>query len=60
MIYLIKNCSIDTKQCLCYYKSMDHESYQHNQSLAKFNLSFEYDKSWGEAKKAIKARATAE
>lgn len=32
------------------------ESHKHNQSLANFHLSFEYDKTWHEARKAVKAR----
>ena len=30
------------------------------QSLAKFHLSFEHNITWGDAKKATKARTTAE
>lgn len=35
---------------------MINESHLHIQSLEKFPLAFEYDKSWHEAKKSIKAR----
>lgn len=32
------------------------ESHKEIHSLASFNLSFEYDKTWHEARKAVKAR----
>lgn len=39
---------------------MIHKSDQHLESLAKFHISFEHDKTWSEAKKAIKDRSVIE
>lgn len=39
---------------------MDNESHKQNQSLAKFHLAFEYDKTWQEAKKAVKSRVASQ
>lgn len=37
---------------------MINTSDQHLESLAKFQLSFEHDKTWTEAKKAVRDRST--
>lgn len=39
---------------------MDNENNVPIKSLAKFSLAFEYDKTWHEAKKAVKSRAVKE
>lgn len=36
---------------------MMYEPQKHIESLSKFQLSFEHDKTWSEAKRAVKARA---
>lgn len=39
---------------------MVNESHKQLESLAKFPLSFEYNETWTQAKRAVKARTTAE
>jgi len=57
---LKQNVMIDICYYLCYYHFMINPSDQHLESLEKFQLSYEHDRTWNEAKKAVKERATTE
>jgi hypothetical protein len=47
---------VDILYCLCYYKSMAKDPIMKPSALEKVNLSFEYDVTLQDAKKAIRIR----